>query len=159
MGRVVLLACISLILTGCGISGDFSTSFPSPFNLSSFNSNKDDWDRSRSEFSSYQITISKNCNCTSPASITTSVDENDQETLLRAEDELGNEITGYSLSSEDVASVEDLFSKMEEMVRSADKVDVIYDETFGYPKQLDIDMDENIAGDEISFTVDAFQVL
>ena len=57
-------------------------------------------------------------------------------------------------------TVEHLFSFIEtEKKRNAKRLDVIYDVSLGFPRQIRVDQDENVSDDELSLAVEKLEIL
>lgn len=55
--------------------------------------------------------------------------------------------------------VDDLFGLIEDAIRNADAVSVVYDPAFGFPTRVDIDWSQQAADEEQRFLVRDFQVV
>ncbi|MBI2333200.1 MAG: hypothetical protein HYU84_13770, partial [Chloroflexi bacterium] len=55
--------------------------------------------------------------------------------------------------------IENLFAVAEESLANADKVEITYDPTYGFPASIAVDQIEMAMDDEISYSVENFEVL
>jgi hypothetical protein len=60
---------------------------------------------------------------------------------------------------EEAGTVENLFALAEENLANADKVEIVYDATYGFPASIVVDRIEMAMDDEISYFVENFEVL
>lgn len=63
------------------------------------------------------------------------------------------------LSSEMPPDVEGVFTKAKDALAKADKVEITYDETWGFPTSVSIDWIKDAVDDEESFTIGEFEKL
>ena len=110
------------------------------------------WDRFQSSAPlSYSYTVRVDCNCTSDVTrpVTVWVDRGSIEYLLYEDD--GRPVP-YSYANS-FPSVEQLFDAIQGGIdRRADRIDVQYDPTYGYPVSVYIDYDRRVVDEELSLT-------
>ena len=110
------------------------------------------WDRFQSEAPlSYTYTVRVACECPTDVTrpVTVWVDRGSIEYLLYEDD--GRPVP-FSYSNS-FPSIEQLFDAIQDGIdRQADRIDVEYDPTYGYPTSVYIDYDSRTADEELSLT-------
>jgi hypothetical protein len=131
--RLSLLAALVVSLGGCSAFGDEGPRYTGP----------DD----------YAYTLTVTCYCILPGPLRVTVRDGEVAGAERlAETDLPDaEGEGTTLA--------DLTALARRALREADRVDVTYDPTYGYPTDLYIDWDEGIADEEVGYTVTDFEAL
>jgi hypothetical protein len=124
-----------------------------------------DFDRAREKWqeadaSHYRYNLNLSCFCAFNENMPLVIEVQDGD-VVSMEYQNGNEIEEVNLEQfQKYDTIDDIFAELEKALNGeADKVTVSYDETYGFPTQIDIDFIEEAIDDELYLTVSDFEVL
>ncbi|HJS18427.1 MAG TPA: DUF6174 domain-containing protein [Anaerolineales bacterium] len=147
--RKILFILMAVVLTACASVGAAS---------SEFDQAQDKWQEADISHYSFELTYSCFCAFTSDMPLIIEVQDGE---IVSMEYKNGNEIdpASYELF-EKYATINRIFAELEMALNGgADSVTVTYDETYGYPTQVNIDFDQQVADEEIYLTISNLEVL
>ena len=147
MKKTILLV-LALILTACSASAS-----------AEFDKNRIKWQDANIVHYRYNIFVS--CFCAFRDDMPMTVEINNGE-VVSITSVKGNVITPSDSLYEVVknyAGMDALFTQLKDASAEADKVEVTYDPTYGFPTILAIDQIEQAMDDELYITVDNFEIL
>ena len=147
MKKLILLL-LALILTACSAGA-----------ASEFDKNLAKWEAAKITHYRYDVAIG--CFCAFRDDMPMTVEINNGE-VVSITSVKGNVITPSDSLYEVVknyASMDTLFTQLKDALTEADKVEVTYDPTYGFPAILAIDQIEQAMDDELYITVDNFEIL
>ncbi|ACR12743.1 DUF6174 domain-containing protein [Teredinibacter turnerae] len=108
---------------------------------------------SKANLSYYQFTYRRFCFCPQTEALIIEVQNNQVTSAFYTP-------SGTYLSDEELAyvqNIDELFDTIEELiVDQADEVTVIYNSTYGYPEQVDVDLYKNAIDDEFTLNITDF---
>ncbi len=142
-----ILINILFILTACSVSG------------SELSQNQTKWQNANIAHYRYQLSVGCFCVFRDKMPLTIEV-QNGQVVSMKYSD-------GTAVSAEEqanmgfaqYATIDNLFKYTEQRSKDAEKVDVKYDATYGYPTEVSIDGSQQIADDELYLSVSGFEKL
>lgn len=144
--RTLLIAILILALTlsACGAKSDLAK-------------NRDKWTSAGVSHYSFELTISCFCPFFEVNPVTVEVKDGK---IVSMTDASGQPLKEeFAQTFEEAATVEGLFAIAEENIANADEVEVTYDAQYGFPASIVVDRIKLAVDDEISYHVEAFQVL
>lgn len=144
--RTLLIAILILALTlsACGAKSDLAK-------------NRDKWTSSGVSHYTFELTISCFCPFFEVNPVTVEVKDGK---IVSMTDASGQPLKEeFAQTFEEAATVEGLFAIAEENIANADEVEVTYDAQYGFPASIVVDRIKLAVDDEISYHVEAFQVL
>ncbi len=144
----LMILAAALLLSACGLTG------------SEFDRQRAAWDEQA--VAHYRFTVTVQCFCPfANVPVTYEVlDGQVVNTSVGPEVDLGGATLEQVTSmTGDFDTVEKLFVYVGRALNEADKVEVIYDETFGFPAQVSVDWIEMAVDDEFAFSVTGFEAL
>ena len=147
MKKIILLV-LALILTACSASAS-----------TEFDKNLVKWQDANIAHYRYDIFVS--CFCAFRDDMPMIIEVNNGE-IVSITSAKGNIITPSDSLYEVVknyAGMDALFTQLKDASAEADKVEVTYDPTYGFPAILAIDQIEQAMDDELYITVDNFEIL
>jgi hypothetical protein len=134
-----------VVLTACASVGAAS----SDFDLA-----RDKWQDAG--ISHYRFNLNISCFCIFTQDMPLIIEVQDGE-VVSMEYQSGNEIDPSNLELfERYATIDRIFAELETALVEADSVTVEYDETYGFPTQVSIDLDQQMADEEIYLTISDF---
>lgn len=146
--RKFLFILMAVVLTACASVGAAS---------SDFDISRDKWQDVG--ISHYRFNLNISCFCIFTQDMPLIVEVQDGE-VVSMEYQSGNEIDPGNLELfERYATIDRIFSELEKAIVEADSVTVEYDETFGFPTQVSIDFDQQMADEEIYLTISDFEAM
>ena len=144
--RTLLIAILILALTlsACGAKSELGK-------------NREKWESLGVSHYTFELTISCFCPFFEVNPVTVEVKDGK---IVSMTDVSGQPLKEEFRSSfENAATVEGLFAIAEENIANADEVEVTYDAQYGFPASIIVDRIKMAVDDEISYHVEAFQVL
>jgi hypothetical protein len=109
--------------------------------------------------SHYRFNLNISCFCIFTQDMPLIIEVQDGE-VVSMEYQSGNEIDPSNLELfERYATIDRIFAELETALVEADSVTVEYDETYGFPTQVSIDLDQQMADEEIYLTISDFDTL
>lgn len=147
--RQILFILLAVILTACATIGQAS---------SEIDQAREKWQDA--DLSHYRYNLTLSCFCAFNENMPLVIEVQDGE-VISMEYQNGNEIEDFNLELfQKYDTIDDVFAELEKALNGeADKVTVTYDETYGYPTQIDLDFIENAIDDELYITISDFEVL
>jgi hypothetical protein len=137
-----------VVLTACASVGAAS----SDFDLA-----RDKWQDAG--ISHYRFNLNISCFCIFTQDRPLNIEVQDGE-VVSMEYQSGNEIDPSNIELfERYATIDRIFAELETALVEADSVTVEYDETYGFPTQVSIDLDQQMADEEIYLTISDFDTL
>jgi hypothetical protein len=137
-----------VVLTACASVGAAS----SDFDLA-----RDKWQDAG--ISHYRFNLNISCFCIFTQDMPLIIEVQDGE-VVSMEYQSGNEIDPSNIELfERFATIDRIFAELETALVEADSVTVEYDETYGFPTQVSIDLDQQMADEEIYLTISDFDTL
>ena len=145
----ILFILMAVVLTACASVGPAS---------SDFDRARNQWQDADISHYSYNLTLS--CFCAFNENMPLVIEVQDGE-VVSMEYQNGNEIEDVNLELfQKYDTIDNIFAELEKVLGGgADKVTVSYDDTYGFPEQIDIDFVEEAIDDELYITVSGFQEL
>jgi len=120
-------------------------------------SNTEKWDAQGVTHYRFELTIS--CFCPFMDIMPVTVEVKDGQ-IVSLTDVNGQPLAdNFRATFEEAATVEGLFAIAAENIANADKVDIVYDMQYGFPTSIIVDRIKLAVDDEISYYVEAFEVL
>jgi hypothetical protein len=118
--------------------------------------NRETWEEHNISHYSYQMKIS--CFCPPEVTEPVSIEVNNGETVSRTYVNNGQPATANAILNVD--TIEEVFSRVEDAINNkADKIDVAWDATYGFPIHIFIDSYEDAVDDEAGFELTQFKIL
>lgn len=146
--RKILFILMAVVLTACASAGAAS---------SDFDIARDKWQDAG--ISHYRFNLNISCFCIFTQDMPLIIEVQDGE-VVSMEFQSGNEIDPGNLELFNrYATIDRIFSELETALVEADSVTVEYEETYGFPTQVNIDLDQQMADEEIYLTISDFQAL
>lgn len=146
--RKILFILMAVALTACASVGAAS---------SDFDIARDKWQDAG--ISHYRFNLNISCFCIFTQDMPLIIEVQDGE-VVSMEYQSGNEIDPSNLELfERYATIDRIFAELETALVEADSVTVEYDETYGFPTQVSIDLDQQMADEEIYLTISDFEAL
>ena len=146
--RKILFILMAVVLTACASVGAAS---------SDFDIARDKWQDAG--ISHYRFNLNISCFCIFTQDMPLIIEVQDGE-VVSMEYQSGNEIDPSNLELfERYATIDRIFAELETALVEADSVTVEYDETYGFPTQVSIDLDQQMADEEIYLTISDFEAL
>jgi hypothetical protein len=147
--RKILFVLLAILLTGCAslvsqASGEM-------------NSDQAKWQHANVSHYRYELAIS--CFCIFSQDMPLVIEVKDGK-AVSMEYKSGKEIDPSFLEQfQRYDTIDKIFAELEKAQSEAEKVDVTYDETYGYPTEIKIDQAQMAADDELYLTISNFEVL
>ena len=150
--RNIILIVMTLILAGCAAMGSAQGS------QSEIEQNKEKWQDAGISHYRYHLFIS--CFCVFVENMPLVIEVQDGK-VVSMEYQNGNEIDPSLLELfEKYATIDRVFAEVEAGLNgAADNVVVKYDPTYGFPSEVTLDFEEQVADDEIYLTLSNFEEL
>jgi uncharacterized protein DUF6174 len=155
--RKLLLLVLTLVLSAC------TTLARAGEPKSEVEQARDKWQAA--DISHYQVNVDVSCFCAFRDEMPLIVEVKDGE-VISLKSATGKELNSTNLQYyERYLTIDKLFSEIEKGFKSegsedaADKIEVQYDETYGFPTTINIDFVEQAIDDELYITVSDFQKL
>lgn len=146
--RNILFILMAVVLTACASVGAAD---------SDFDRARDQWQDAG--ISHYRFHLNISCFCIFTQDMPLIIEVQDGE-VVSMEYQSGNEIDPGNLELFNrYATIDRVFSELEKAIVEADSVTVEYDETYGFPTQVSIDFDQQVADEEIYLTLSDFEAL
>lgn len=147
--RKILFVILAIVLTACASVGAAS---------SEFDQAKEKWQDAG--ISHYRFELTYSCFCAFVSDMPLIIEVQDGE-VVSMEYKSGNEIDPASEELfQQYATIDKIFAELENALNGgADNVTVTYDETYGFPTQINIDFIEEAADDELYLTISNFEAL
>jgi len=147
--RKIIFILMAVALTACASAGAAS---------SEFDRARDKWQDA--DISHYRYNLTLSCFCAFNENMPLVIEVQDGE-VVSMESQNGNEIEDMNLELfQKYDTIDDIFVELEKALGGeADKVTVTYDETYGFPTQIDLDFIEEAIDDELYITVSGFEEL
>jgi hypothetical protein len=146
--RNILFILMAVVLTACASVGAAS---------SDFDIARDKWQDAG--ISHYRFNLNISCFCIFTQDMPLIIEVQDGE-VVSMEYQSGNEIDPSNLELfERYATIDRIFAELETALVEADSVTVEYDETYGFPTQVSIDLDQQMADEETYLTISDFEAL
>jgi hypothetical protein len=141
---LIILLALSLVLSACGGKSDLA-------------SNREKWDGQKITHYRFNLTIACFCPYYEINPVTVEVQDGQIVSMLDAQ---GNPLAeNYRSAFEQAGTIEALFAVAEENLANADKVEIVYDNTYGFPASIVVDRIKLAVDDEISYYAENFEVL
>jgi hypothetical protein len=147
--RKILYVLLAVLLTGCAslvsqASGEV-------------NSDQAKWQDANISHYRYELAIS--CFCVFSQDMPLVIEVKDGK-VVSMEYKSGKEIDPAFLEQfQRYDTIDKIFAELEKAQSEAEKVEVTYDETYGYPTEIKIDQAQMAADDELYLTISNFEVL
>jgi hypothetical protein len=147
--KKILFVLLAVILTGCAsLVGQAS---------SEVNSDQEKWQDANISHYRYELAIS--CFCIFAQDMPLVIEVRDGK-AVSMEYKSGKEIDPALLSEfQRYDSIDKIFAELEKAKSEAERVEVTYDEKYGFPTQVTIDRAQQAADDELYLTISNFEVL
>jgi len=147
--RKILFVLLAALLTGCAsLVGQAS---------SQVNSDQEKWQDANIPHYSYELAIS--CFCIFSQDMPLVIEVKDGEVVSMAFKN-GKEIDPAFLEQfQRYDTIDKIFAELEKAQSEAERVEVSYDEKYGFPTQITIDQAVQAADDELYLTISNFEVL
>jgi hypothetical protein len=141
---LTVLIALALVLTACGGKSDLAK-------------HSDQWDKQAISHYRFDLTIGCFCAFRSLNPVSVEVQDGKIVSMIGSD---GQPLSADIRSTfEPAATMEGLFALAGENLANADHVEIAYDATYGFPTSIYVDRIEQAADDEISYTVENFEVL
>ena len=146
--RKILFVLLAVLLTGCGsLVGQASGEV----------SEQEKWQDANISHYRYELAIS--CFCIFAQDMPLVIEVKDGE-AVSMEYKSGKEIDPALLEQfQRYDTIDKIFAELEKAQSEAERVEVTYDETYGFPTQITIDQAVQAADDELYLTISNFEVL
>ena len=142
---LLTLLVLALTLSACG-----GTS-------SEMQTNRDKWNAAKVTHYTFELIVSCFCPFADIMPITVEVKDGK---IVSMTDVNGKAVEGeFAQYIEEAASIENLFALAEKNASEAEEIEVTYDAQYGFPASIVVDRIKLAVDDEISYHVEAFQVL
>lgn len=146
--RKILFILMAVVLTACASVGAAS---------SDFDIARDKWQDAG--VSHYRFNLNISCFCIFTQDMPLIIEVQDGQ-VVSMEYQSGNEIDPSNLELfQRYETIDKIFAELETALVEADSVTVEYDETYGFPAQVSIDLDQQMADEEIYLTISDFEAL
>jgi hypothetical protein len=164
--RKFLFIGMAIVLTACaGMATELPTEIPTeiptdiPTGVSGdIESARQQWEAAG--ISHYRFNLNMVCFCAFSENMPLVVEVQDG-SVVSMEYQNGNEIDPASLEFfQRYETIDKIFSELEKAAGGeADEVTVSFDDTYGFPEQIDIDVVKEAIDDELAMTISGFEVL
>ena len=147
--RKILFVILAVLLTACAsLVGQAG---------SEVNSDQEKWQNANVSHYRYELSIS--CFCIFAQDMPLVIEVKDGE-VVSMEYKSGKEIDPALLEQfQRYDTIDKIFAELEKAQSEAERVEVTYDETYGFPNQITIDQAQMAADDELYLTISNFEVL
>jgi hypothetical protein len=147
--RKILFILLALLITGCSsLVGQASSEVEQA---------QDKWQNTNISHYRYELAIS--CFCIFSQDMPLVIEVKDGE-VVSMEYKSGKEIDATNMELfQRYDSIDKIFAELEKAQSEAERVEVTYDEKYGFPTQITIDQVEQAADDELYLTISSFEVL
>ena len=147
--RKILFVLLALVLSACASVGAASSEYDQAYET---------WQNA--DISHYRFELTYSCFCAFTADMPLIIEVQDGE-VVSMEYKSGNEINPASEELfQQYATIDRIFAELEKALNGgADNVTVTYDETYGFPTQLNLDFIEEAADEEVYLTISNFEPL
>ena len=147
--RKILFVILAVFLTGCAsLVGQAG---------SEVNSDQEKWQNANVSHYRYELSISCFCIFAQDMPLVIEVKDGD---VVSMEYKSGKEIDPALLEQfQRYDTIDKIFAELEKAQSEAERVDVTYDEIYGFPNQITIDQAQMAADDELYLTISNFEVL
>ena len=164
--RNVLLIVLAIALTACsGVATEIPTEIPTELPEDIPSGAAGDLENARQKWqeanvSHYRFNLNMVCFCAFAENMPLVVEVQDGQ-VTSMEYQNGNEIDTTSLEFfQRYETIDKIFSELEKAAGGeADEVTVSFDDTYGFPEQIDIDFVKEAIDDELVMTISGFEVL
>jgi hypothetical protein len=107
----------------------------------------------------YKFEVTIGCNCPWRSLMPLKIEVKDGQVVSMTDKDGQPTSANYAATFSKAASLENLFTILDQAIGSASKVTVEYDPDYGYPKSIVIDYSKMVSDDEIGYYVKNFEVL
>lgn len=147
--KKILFILLAVLMTGCAsLVGQAS---------SDVNSDQAKWQNANISHYRYELSIS--CFCIFSQDMPLVIEVKDGQ-VVSMEYKSGKEIDPALLEQfQRYDTIDKIFAELEKAHGSADRVEVTYDDQYGFPTQITIDQAQQAADDELYLTISNFEVL
>ncbi len=147
--RKILFILLALLMTGCAsLVGQASSEVERA---------QEKWQDANISHYRYELAIS--CFCVFSQDMPLVIEVKDGE-VVSMEYKSGKEIDAANLELfQRYDTIDKIFAELEKAQSEAERVEVTYDEKYGFPTQITIDQAEQAADDELYLTISNFEVL
>jgi hypothetical protein len=142
--KTTLIILLALVLSACGAKSDLT-------------SNREKWDNQKITHYRFNLTIACFCPFREVMPVTVEVKDGQIVSMLDAQGKPLDE--NFRATFEQAGTIEALFAVAEENLANADKVEITYDGTYGFPASIVVDRIKQAVDDEISYYAENFEVL
>ena len=163
--RKILFILLAIVLTACsGVATEIPTEIPNEIPTELPTGVSGDLEGARRQWeeaaiSHYQFSLNMVCFCAFAENMPLTIEVQDGE-VVSMEYQNGNEIDPASLEFfQRYETIDKIFAELEKATGEADEVTVSYDDTYGFPEQIDIDFVKEAIDDELAMTISGFEVL
>ena len=164
--RKFLFIVIAIVLTACsGMATEIPTEVPTEMPTIFPNSDSGDLESARQQWeasgiSHYRFNLNMVCFCAFSENMPLVVEVQDGN-VVSMEYQNGNEIDPASLEFfQRYETIDKIFAELKKAAGGeADEVTVSFDDTYGFPEQIDIDVIKEAIDDELVMTISGFEVL
>jgi hypothetical protein len=161
-----LFIVMAIVLTACsGLATEMPTQIPTEIPTDLPTGDSGDIESARQQWeaagiSHYRFNLNMVCFCAFSENMPLVVEVQDGN-VVSMEYQNGNEIDPASLEFfQRYETIDKIFSELEKAIAAeADEVTVTYDDTYGFPEQVDIDFVEEAIDDELVLTISGFEAL
>ena len=164
--RKFLFIGMAILLAACsGLATEIPTDSPTEISTDLPGGDSGDLESARQQWqeaaiSHYRFNLNMVCFCAFAENMPLVVEVQDGN-VVSMEYQNGNEIDPASLEFfQRYETIDKIFSELEKAIAGeADEVTVSYDDTYGFPEQIDIDFVEEAIDDELVLTISGFEAL
>jgi hypothetical protein len=164
--RKILFIVLAILLTACsGMATEVPTEIPTGLPTGIPAGVSGDLEGARQKWqeagiSHYRFNLNMICFCAFAENMPLVIEVQDGE-VVSMEYQNGNEIDPASLEFfQRYETIDKIFAELEKAAGGeADEVTVSYDDTYGFPEQIDIDFVKEAIDDELSMSLSGFEVL
>lgn len=142
-----ILITLLLILTACSAGG------------SEFSQNQKKWENANINHYRYELTVSCFCAFRDKMPLTIEVQNGQAVSMTYVDGSAVSADEQTSMGFSQYATLDDLFKYTEQRSKDAAEVKVTYDSTYGFPTEVSIDGNKQIADDELYLSVSGFEKL
>jgi hypothetical protein len=147
--RKILFVLLAILMTGCA----------SLIGQASGNANNDQEKWQDASISHYRYELAISCFCIFSQDMPLVIEVKDGQ-VVSLEYKSGKEIDPALLGQfQRYDTIDKVFAELEKAQSDAEKVEVTYDEKYGFPTQITIDQAQMAADDELYLTISNFEVL
>jgi hypothetical protein len=107
----------------------------------------------------YRFEVTIGCNCPWRSLMPLTVEVKDGEVITMTDKDGQPTPANYADTFNQAASIEKLFTILDQAIGSASKVTVVYNPDYGYPQSIVIDYSKLVYDDEIGYYVKNFEVV